>query len=490
MASSIGRRTFLRGLGGTALALPLLDIMLDENGEALANGAAVAKRYLVTFGAFSLITDSEEGPDAFIPNALGPGYDIKTALAPVSAHGVADKVSVLSGLDVPKAAPSVMPPPGGINFFHRKSPAWFCGERVFLSTDKVPITATYPSSDQVVADAIDPSETAFHSLVYRGQVKHYYSGTEVWADDGMMSWRDDGTGTVVGIVPQASPKAAFDSLFTMFTPTDPTVAQQKALELAKRGSILDLIDRRGGGLMARLGAADRRRVEQHLTHVRDLEKLVSTVGGPSPTGSCQMLPDPGADPPIGGDDNSAFHGWTVDTGYSDEDTRIRVLTDLMVMAFTCDLTRVGSLMYTMIGSQLNMAPVTGIQRKLHSFHHTGGGTTAGTIAELNTMISWHVDHFARLVAKLRDTAEGAGTLLDSCAVSMLNEGGRGTGSGSHSSSDLAVLFAGGAGGLRQGEHVRVAARHPANALITLMNAAGAPASTLGEISGNVPEMLV
>ena len=248
------RRAFLRGTAGVAVGLPLLDILLDDHGEAFAGGDPLPRRYVVTFGGFSLIPNAE-GPDGFVPDQTGPGYDLKPALAPLQTHGVQDKVTVVSGLSVPLVPFGEVPPPGGLNFFHRKSPAFFCGQSVYLPvTDKVPLTSDYSSSDQVAADTLDDGTVPFRSLAYRVQVQHYHT-VEAWADDGAMSWRKQGAGEAQIVVPQTSPRAAFDSLFTNFTPEDPAQAQEKALELARRGSILDLVDRRGSRLLQRLGSA-------------------------------------------------------------------------------------------------------------------------------------------------------------------------------------------------------------------------------------------
>ena len=94
---------------------------------------------------------------------------------------------------------------------------------------------------------------------------------------------------------------------------------------------------------------------------------------------------------------------------------------------------------------------------------------------------------------LRDTPEKvAGSLLDSCAMVMLNEDGDGYGAveGSHSTERMACLIAGGASGLRRGEHI-VAPKgtHPAQVLATLMNAVGAPVNKLGRFSGTVPALM-
>jgi hypothetical protein len=252
--------------------------------------------------------------------------------------------------------------------------------------------------------------------------------------------------------------------------------------------VLDLVDRRMGGLMHRLGAADRARLERHFHEIRALEERLDVMG-PETGGACQQLPDPGADPPLGGEPASE-DAYDVNAGYSGEDQRLRVLCDLMHMAFACDLTRVGSLMFTMFQSFMNVSPISGHAFGLHDLTHTGDPW------QLADVIAWHVDHFAYLVAKLRDTAEGAGSLLDGCAVLLLNEAGAGVSYenggtwSAHSTDNMAVLVAGGAGGLRRGEHMVAPAglAHPGNVVVTAMHAVGVD-TDFGEVSGIIPGLL-
>jgi hypothetical protein len=99
-----------------------------------------------------------------------------------------------------------------------------------------------------------------------------------------------------------------------------------------------------------------------------------------------------------------------------------------------------------------------------------------------------------LLGKLRDTPEGGGKLLDSCAIVFLHEGGHGldTATGkansTHSTENMACLIAGRAGGLKPGQHVAAPGKHPANVLITAMNAVGVPGN-LGEVAGGIPALL-
>jgi hypothetical protein len=486
------RRTFLRGLGGAAVALPMLEIMLDPAGQALAGGDALPLRYLLCFGGFSLVTDGSPLGDEYVPSATGLGYPLGAGLAPLADHGVQDRVSVVSGLSIPSQLAqdenAAIPAAGRTVHFHAHVNPVVSGMRSapWTAADTHIPTVTGPSSDQIVAEALG-SATAFPSLAYRAQALLYNTGTYPMNRD-TISYRRGQTGEIERVVPVVSPRQAYDALFLGFVPTDPAEAAAKALELDRRRSVLDLVDRRMGGLVDRLGASDQARLQRHFDEVRALEQRLDATG-PDVGGECQQLPDPGVDPPLGGEPASE-EDYDVNAGYSDEDLRLRLLCDLMHMAFTCDLTRVGSLMFTMFQSFMNVGPISGHAFGLHDLSHKG------QVWQLADVIAWHVDHFAYLVAKLRDTPEGAGTVLDNCAVLLLNEAGGGVSyeNGSpwsaHSTDNMAMLVAGGAGGLRQGEHVVAPAGldHPGNVILTAMHAVGVN-EDFGEVTGVIEELL-
>ncbi|MBW2461615.1 MAG: hypothetical protein JRH11_08200 [Deltaproteobacteria bacterium] len=135
---------------------------------------------------------------------------------------------------------------------------------------------------------------------------------------------------------------------------------------------------------------------------------------------------------------------------------------------------------------MNVHEFTGHPWDLHELGHSGPGTEAVTDA-----LSWHMNLFRYLIEKLDERG-----VLDSTAVVCLFEGGHGhdPASGrshsSHSTENMAALVAGGAGGLTRGEHIVAPpdANHPANVLITAMNAVGVSADSLGEVSGAIPAL--
>ncbi|HEX2881500.1 MAG TPA: DUF1552 domain-containing protein, partial [Polyangiaceae bacterium] len=131
------------------------------------------------------------------------------------------------------------------------------------------------TSDQRVANAIQ-GDTRFHSLHYRVQPEVYRENDATF---GIISYRDN-AGTLEPNEPTHSPKLAYDSLFTGVMPSDPTQSAARDALLAQDLSILDLVGTRAERLLARLGMADRQRVERHFDEIRELETLLRCEGKP------------------------------------------------------------------------------------------------------------------------------------------------------------------------------------------------------------------
>jgi hypothetical protein len=257
-------------------------------------------------------------------------------------------------------------------------------------------------------------------------------------------------------------------------------------------------------LLARLGRNDQLRLSQHFDEIRALEQRIAALPPPT-SATCRLLPNPGPDPAIG-------------SNSSNEYLRNRVFLDLIHMAFVCDMTRSVSHMITTPQCHMDirschpvLANVTADQ---HELGHSGilpqapAGTAfvdlkpgfqrnfyGGSYA-MSLVHTWHIEHFCYLVNKLKNTAEGAGNVLDNSALLMMFEGGHGlvdnAGTdkkpiGSHSTLNMAMLIAGRAGGLRPGKHIAKPDMHPAKVTISAMAAVGGPQS-LGQISGTVPEL--
>ncbi len=472
MTLRLSRRSLLRGAGGVALGLPALECMLGPNGDALAAGAPLPLRYLLCFAGHSLRTD--QGPAVrFVPEATGRGYDVPYALSALDALDLTDEVTVVSNLFIPSSPEVATPPPQGYAEFHWHGPPLLAGVSTVAPFDA---TTSSRTSDRLVIDAIG-GETAFPSLNYRTQALFYNlgGGLDIPDNRDTLSFerRND---RIVPVPPTVSPRLAWQTLFTGFVGEGD---EGGALELQKRSSVLDLVDWRLSSVSQALSGADRQRLEEHWDHVRTIEQRLQALA-PDPTEGCDRLLDPGQDPPLGG----AFdgpEGNAINLGYSDEEARAEVFRDLVTMALTCDRTRVVTWMITMWQSFMNARPITGHPFNCHDVHHNG------RTDQLEDVVAWHVEQWAALVDQLRRTPEGDGTLLDRCAVMLLNEGGTADAlEGSHNSEGMAFLVAGGAGGLVRGEHVVAPdGTHAAQVPITAMRAVGVAEDRLGGVRGEV-----
>lgn len=471
------RRAVLRGIAGAALALPALEIMGWRRG-ARAQDVPIPSRYLVCFGGMSTgrkWRDADDDTvDLLVPAATGPGYDLPLALEPLAAHAVHGDVSVVSGLTLPWAASDVPAAHRYVNFHN------FCFGPLLTGTRNGPEAVVRgTSSEHLVAAAIG-SGNRVPAMVYRVQASSAGNGFQ-----STMSFRGgvDG-GAATPVTPKVSPRLIWDELFSGATGGDPESDAAAELLRRRRLSVLDLVRDSGDRLRARLGAADRQRLDEHLQAVRELELRVDGFGGSwEPGAGCSVPPGPGPDPAIG-------------DGYSDEETRASILVDLVHMAFACDLSRAGSLMFTTAQSGLDMTALTGEPRSLHDISHSPDpGIPGDRVTAMARALAWHVGHFARLVRKLGDTIEVDGSrLLDHCALALVFEGGHGfdpqttSDDSVHSTENMAALVAGGAGGLRQGVHVATAAAHPAAVVHTAMRAVGVPGG-FNEVSQVVDALL-
>jgi hypothetical protein len=485
----LARRSFLKGLSGAALALPTLEAMLDGNGVAYADGSAVPKRYALVFAGTSLgmgYNDPSkpgfyrnEPRDMFVPDTVGPGYDLKLALQPLGDFGVQGVTSVVSGLRIPYAESSgqAIPTAGVPNVFH--GPQY----RPLLTGMRHTGPAR-PSSDQVAAAAL--GSTVFPSLYYRANPVTY------WIDNventETLSINPDGS--YRGFI--ASPNVAYTQMLEKIVLTDAMQAAERQRLFRERKSVLDLVQGTAPRLMSRLGTADRLRLQRHFDELRALELKLQAPEALCPA---PMVP---VDPPIGGatvtasaDGKENVYTTAWDTkGWSQENLRAELLADLIALAFRCDLSR--SAVLDLGGGTMSVYHLVGARVDVHGCSHFSDGTTdsGSTLLMSRVMQAYYVKYYAYLVDKLRD-------LMNDCTVVYLCEGGVGRSMEApdpmeqpkaHSTENMVALVAGTGGGLKGGEHVvaPATASHPANVLVSALKSVGVASDTLGEVSGVVP----
>lgn len=483
MKPKSARRAFLRGLGGIGLALPFLEYFQPRHASA----ATAPMRYFVGFCGTSI---GFEGGDSVVPASTGSlAGNLSRGLAPLATLGVDDVTSIVSGLKIPWG--STVPTAGRPLQWHSTSPCpLLCGKS--STTDE---EMQGPTSDWLAYDQIGAG-TKHDVLAYRVQAAFYRGGNGTSGPRGEMSARMNG-GNLERVSPIYSPRLAYESLFNGFIPPDPAEATAAKALLARRKSVIDLVATDAEALTKKLGKADRVRMERHYDELRGLEGRLNALDPPTTSG-CVQFPHPGDDPDVGGAvENGDTGGYSGNGAWSDEEKRAQVMIDLIHMGFTCDLSRVSSLIFTWSQCFLNMNPIFGHPSDLHEIgHYSMGGGKVGQDA-LADGVSWHVKHFGTLVKKLRETEDVDGSnILDHTALALTFEGGWGydpeqNGEGSaHSSENMVVLVAGKAGGLHAtgGKHIRKVDLHPAAVLNTAMHAVGVPGN-LGDVSSTVPELL-
>ena len=162
----------------------------------------------------------------------------------------------------------------------------------------------------------------------------------------------------------------------------------------------------------------------------------------------------------------------------------KIMSDLMVIAFQTDMTRVVSFMMAREGSNRPYRSI-GVSDGHHSVtHHQNDAAKIAKVTKINEL---HVKSFAYLIDRLNTTPDGDGTLLDHSMIlygSCINDGN------AHTHHDLPlVLVGGGAGQVKGGRHIRYAPETPmSNLLVTMLDKSGVPADKLGDSTGKVDQL--
>jgi len=266
-----------------------------------------------------------------------------------------------------------------------------------------------------------------------------------------LAWRNPTT----PLPTEVNPQIIFDRLFSD-NPNDPDRLKRGRL----RASVLDAVLDDAHSLERQLGGADRQKLDQYLSSVRDLEDRIQRAEKLPP-----IQPPEGTKKPeqLPADLTEHFH----------------LLSDLMVLAFQTDVTRIITCMFGREGSEQKYTMV-GVNEGHHSItHHQNKPELQAKIRAINT---FHIEQFAYFLSKLKSLKEGEGTLLDNCMVaygSAIADGNR------HEHGDLPVLLAGRGGGtIQTGRHTRVARETPINNLwLAMLERMGAPTKQLGDSTG-------
>ena len=445
----ISRRTVLRGLG-TAIALPWMEGMSRAADIAAGKpGALVGPKRLAFFYVPNGVhmqdwTPAKEGSDFEVPHIL-------ESLAPFK-----DELLVLTGLAQDTAFDH-----GDGAGDHARSLACFLTGTHPLKTDGANIRAGV-SVDQVAAEKIGKT-TRFPSLELgcdRGAQSGNCDSGYSCAYSSNISWRSPST----PMAKEVNPRLVFDRLFANRSRNE-TAAQRAKRELYRR-SILDFVAEDAGQLRNRLGVNDKRKLDEYLNAVRELERRVALAE------SSSAVLDSAVDfkKPSGIPDDNKEH--------------IRLMADLMVLAFQGDLTRVSTFMFANEGSNKSYAFI-GVPEGHHDLSHHGGDSAKHE--KIKKINRFHMEQFAYFLGKLKAIREGERSLLDNCMIVY----GSGIGDGDrHNHNDLPVLLAGrGGGSLKTGRHLKYPTNTPLNNLyLAMLDRVEAGIPSLGDSSGRLSNL--
>lgn len=445
----IRRRTFLRGVG-TAIALPMLDAMLPSSLARAAAGAD--KSQPVRRMAFCYIPNGAHMPD-WTPQREGADYDLPAILKELEP--VRGDISVLSGLACDKARPNGDGPGD-----HARAQAAFltCSQPKKTAGADIKVGV---SVDQVAAQELG-DRTRFPSLELGcekgSQAGNCDSGYSC-AYSANMSWRSAST----PVPKEVNPKSVFERLFGD-GPAD-AVASTRAKRDARRKSVLDFALEDARDLKRKLGARDQQKLDEYLYSIREVETRITTAD----------LVDPAGRPNI-----------AVPSGVpADYAEHLRIMFDLMALAFQSDQTRIATFMLANDGSNRSYSPI-GVREGHHDLsHHGRDKTKQEKISKIN---QFHMQQFAHFLKRLKSVKEGDATLLDNSMILY----GSGIGDGNrHNHDDLPIVLAGRGGGtLETGKHVRYRRNTPiANLYVSLLERMGVEVDSFGDSDGRLLERI-
>lgn len=437
---ALPRRTVLRGMGA-ALALPLLDAMVAPLTALAETPAAPAKLRRLGFVYMPMGCDMSR----WAPPGAETLDELSPTLSPLEA--VKRKIAVVSNLELRNAYPGT----------HATSNAAFLSAAKAKRTESTDYhlgtTVDQFAARQIGREAPLPSlELSMDLMSVVGQCDNGYAC--VYQNN--LSWSSPTT----PLPAEAHPRLVFESLFG-----EQGAGPDRRAALRRRASLLDSVTEEFSSLQKTLGPADRRRVDQYLTSVRDVERRIQQAET-----AARDNPLPDRDRPTG-----------VPASYADH---ARLMFDLQLLALQGDITRVVTFQLARETSNRTY-PEIGVNEPHHPLTHHGNDPEM--IAKVARINRFHVSLFAEFLEKLDATREGDGSLLDHSLYLY----GSGMGNPNvHDHVNLPIVVAGGAAGKMQGgRHLRFTEPTPlANLHLTLLDKVGVRLDSFADSDGRMDEL--
>ena len=440
-SKKLSRRTFLRGLG-VSVALPWLETMgpVTAWANASTSGLQTPPNRMV----FLYVPNGKNMVD-WTPKQVGANYELTDILKPLAK--VKDKTLVLSGLTADKARAN-----GDGGGDHARAMAAFLTGAQPRKTDGADIHAGV-SVDQAAALRIG-NQTRLPSLelgIEPGRRAGNCDSGYSCVYSSTVSWRS-ATQPLPKLI---NPKLAFERLFSTMPNAEKVQRDQE------RKSILDFVLQDSKDLLRQVSGNDVRKLDEYFSAIRDIEQRIEAtekfphVETPDYTGPAKIP--------------------------ADYQEHIRIMMDLIVLAFQADVTRIVTFVLANEGSN-KPYPFINISEGHHNLSHHGGDEAKK--AKIRKINIFHTQQLAYFLEKLNATPEGDGSLLDHAMVLY----GSGNADGNrHSHHDLPILLAGnGCGTIKSGRHIQYPKETPLNNLwLSMLNRMDVRLAQLGDSTGSL-----
>ena len=429
------RRTFLKGVG-VSLALPLLDSMIPARTLLAQTAGKPLSRLGFVYVPHGAIMDK------WTPATEGAGFEFTPILKPLEPFR--DRLNVVSGLGHRAADTTAV---------HSLSPTtWLSGVRP-KATQGVDafagVTADQIAAQQIGQDTVLPSmelATEDHSGLIGSCDRDYgciYMNT--------LSWRTPTTPMPMEI----NPRKVFERMFGQGGS-----ATERLARIKEDKSILDAITKDVASLQVQLGPSDRQMMTQYLENVREIERRIQRAETSQGDEDLQLPARPAGVP-------------------FDYEEHIKLMYDLITLAYQADVTRVITFMVSREVSNRTY-PQVGVTDGHHAIsHHQNRAEKMDKNVKIQT---YNISQFGYFLEKLKNTPDGDGSLLDHAALLY---GSNMSNSNAHDHYPLPNLVVGGATGRMQGgRHLKYADHTPmTNLLVTMLDKVGVKQESLGDSSG-------
>lgn len=451
----IPRRTFLKGVGVT-LGLPMLEAMgkvLPSASPEAAASATVSADIQAPVRMACIYFPNGIWEKTWFPEKDGADFELPYALEPLADYK--QDMLVFSGLDKKHSHQG--------DGHYAKTANYLTGLPVRKTPGK-DISVGGISIDQLCAQeiggltplpslelGIDPVVSGIDSVVGYTRLYGCY-----------ISWRSPS----MPVAKEINPRLAYERLFGVIRNSRGNGNAQSTRAGDKR-ALLDLVLGDAHSLRGRLGRDDQYKLDEYLDSVRDVERRLEFFSKPDPrlwkpeSGPEQLAAPKGAP--------------------GDHQEHVRLMLDLIAMAFWTDSTRISSFMFANDVSSKNFGElIPGTKGSHHEFsHHQNKEEKFEPYSKINR---WHNEQLAYLLNKLRSIKEGEGNLLDNSMIlfgSSMSDGNR------HDPKNLPIVLAGRGGGkIKTGRHIACPKQTPlCNLYVSMLERMGTPVESFGDSTG-------